>query len=312
MRICGTRVLITGASRGIGRELARGFAAAGADVALVARSAAGLEELAQELGGRAYAVDLTDRDELRGLIARIEADGPVDILVNNAGDESVGSFTAMDADTLEFVIHLNVLAAAELTRQAVPGMLARKRGHIVNISSYAGVVIPPNLVTYSATKAFLTHHSVNLRFELKDTPIGVTKVELGEVAETGMLEKGRTNREFTALMERMYRLRLSRLLRPAEITPAVLRAVEENKASVRLPRRMALSSLLVDAPRRLTWGVAHGLTTPPVAAAGNRSSQPSRGMPDTRSSRVATSGRRWPPPRRDSGSPGRSERWEAR
>jgi short-subunit dehydrogenase len=261
MEISGARVLVTGASRGIGRELARGFAAAGADVALVARSAAQLEALAGELGGQAYTADLTG--DLCGLVDRIEADGPIDILVNNAGDECIGRFTEMDADTLEFVIRLNVLAAAELSRQALPGMLARGRGHIVNVSSYAGVVIVPQLTTYAATKAFISHHSANLRFELKDTPIGVTKVELGEVAGTGLLEKGRRNREFSALMERMYRWRVNRMSGTAEITAAVLRAVETNKASVRLPRRIAPISYLVDAARRSTWAIAHGLTTPP-------------------------------------------------
>ena len=261
MEISGSRVLVTGASRGIGRELARGFAAAGADVALVARSAAQLEALAGELDGQAYAADLTG--DLCGVVDRIEADGPIDILVNNAGDECIGRFTEMDADTLEFVIRLNVLAAAELSRQVLPGMLARGRGHIVNVSSYAGVVILPQLATYAATKAFISHHSANLRFELKDTPIGVTKVELGEVADTGLLEKGRRNREFSALMERMYRWRVNRMSGTAEITAAVLRAVETNKASVRLPRRTAPISYVVDAARRSTWVLAHGLTTPP-------------------------------------------------
>jgi len=263
MDISGRRALVTGASRGIGRELARGFAAAGADVALVARSATELRALAGELGGRGYVADLTDCGQLCGLVDRIEADGPIDILVNNAGDECIGRFTEMDADTLEFVVRLNVLAAAELSRQALPGMLARGRGHIVNVSSYAGVVILPQLATYAATKAFISHHSANLRFELKDTPIGVTKVELGEVADTGLLEKGRRNREFSALMERMYRWRVNRMSGTAEITTAVLRAVETNKASVRLPRRTAPISYLVDAARRSTWVLAHGLTTPP-------------------------------------------------
>jgi short-subunit dehydrogenase len=261
--INGSRVLITGASRGIGRDLARGFAAAGADVALVARGAPALESLAQELGGRAYPADLTNRDELRGLLAQVEADGPVDILVNNAADECIGRFTDMDADTLEFIIQLNALAAAELTRQALPGMLARGRGHIVNVSSFAGIVVPPMLATYAATKAFLSHHSVNLQFELKDTPIGVTRVEIGEVADTGLMEKGRTEPSLAAMFERMYRLRLSRLIRPEEITAATIAAVREERWSVRLPRRLSPASVLADLPRRMPWILARGLTTPP-------------------------------------------------
>ena len=271
MKITGTRVLVTGASRGIGRDLARGFAEAGADVALVARDADALEQLAGELGGRAYPTDLTDPDDLRGLLGRVEADGPVDILINNAGDECIGRFTDMDAATLEFILRLNALAPAELTRQALPGMLGRGRGHVVNISSFAGIVVPPMLATYAATKAFLTHHSVNLQFELKDTPIGVTKVEIGEVADTGLMEKGRTEPVLGALFDRMYRLRVSRLITPQEITAATIAAVRDERRSVRLPRRLTPTSMLADAPRRMTWLLARGLTTPPVrrdAAAG--------------------------------------------
>ncbi|WP_051342014.1 SDR family NAD(P)-dependent oxidoreductase [Pseudonocardia spinosispora] len=266
MDIAGSRVLITGASRGIGQDLARGFAAAGADVALVARGADALEQLARGVGGRAYPCDLTDQATLRGLLARVEADGPVDILVNNAADECIGRFTDMSAETLEFMLRLNALAPAELTRQALPGMLARGRGHVVNVSSFAGIVVPPMLATYAATKAFLSHHSVNLQFELKDTPIGVTRVEIGEVADTGLMDKGRTEPALAAMFDRMYRLRLSRLIRPEEITAAVLDAVRENRWSVRLPARLSPASLLADVPRRLPWLIARGLTTPPASA----------------------------------------------
>jgi len=265
MEISGSRVLITGASRGIGRDLARGFAAAGADVALVARGAEALEKVAAEVGGRAYPTDLADGPWLRGLLTQVEADGPIDILVNNAADECVGRFTDINADTLEFMIRLNVLAPAELTRQVLPGMLARGRGHIVNVSSFAGIVVPPMLATYAATKAFLTHHSVNLQFELKDTPIGVTKVEIGEVADTGVMDKGRTEPALAAMFERMYRLRVSRLIRPEEITAATIDAVRANGWSVRLPRRLAPASILADLPRRAPWILARGLTTPAEA-----------------------------------------------
>lgn len=264
MKIPGSRVLITGATRGIGLDLARGFAEAGADVALVARSEQPLRELAERFGGRAYACDLADRAAVRTLLPRVEAHGPVDILVNNAADERIGRFTDMDAETLEFMVALNVLATAELTRQALPGMLARGRGHVVNISSFAGIVVPPMLATYAATKAFVSHHAVNLQFELKDTAIGVTRVEIGEVADTGLMEKGRTEPSLAAMFDRMYRLRISRLIRPEEITLAVLDAVHNERWSVRLPRRLAPASVLADVPRRMPWLFARGLTTPPT------------------------------------------------
>ncbi|MCQ4359965.1 MULTISPECIES: SDR family NAD(P)-dependent oxidoreductase [Mycobacterium] len=263
MDIRGKRVLITGASRGIGQQLARGFADAGADVALVARGSGPLEEVAARLGGRAYPCDLTNTTALRGLIARVERDGPVDILVNNAGDECIGRFNEMTAETLDFIIALNVLAGAELFRQVLPGMLARGHGHLVNVSSMAGVSLPPTLATYAATKAFVTHHTVNLAFELQDTPVGVTKVEIGEVADTGLMEKGRSSPALSALFDRMYRLKVSRLITPEEITDAVLNAVRHNKLSVRLPKRLASSSMMVDLPRRSAWLMARGLTTPP-------------------------------------------------
>jgi len=142
-------------------------------------------------------------------------------------------------------------------------MLARGQGHVVNVSSFAGIVVPPMLATYAATKAFLSHHSVNLQFELKDTPIGLTRVEIGEVADTGLMDKGRTEPTLAAMFDRMYRLRISRLVRPEEITAAILDAVRENRWSVRLPRRLTPASLLADLPRRAPWLLARGLTTPP-------------------------------------------------
>jgi short-subunit dehydrogenase len=252
MKIAGKRVLITGASRGIGADIARGLSGAGADVALVARGAAPLEKLADDLGGVAYPTDLTNQSALRGLLDRVEVDGPIDILINNAGDEKIGEFAQMDAETLNFIIALNVTAVAELQRQAVPRMIERGGGHIVNISSFAGVICPPNLATYAATKAFITHHTANLAEELRHTAVRFTKVEIGEVAETGLMEKGRTDPAFTALVQRLYRLRLSRLVTPQQITSRTIAAIERERRSVRLPRRIGGSSYLVDAPRAIS------------------------------------------------------------
>lgn len=118
------RVLITGASRGLGRELAIAFARAGCDLALVARDQAALTDLVSVHGGICYPADLTDRQTVRTLIDRVESDGPIDVLVNNAAVEAVGAFTDLDDQALESMIYLNATATAELCRQAIPRMLS--------------------------------------------------------------------------------------------------------------------------------------------------------------------------------------------
>src|SRR5438270_1182576 len=102
MELAGRRVLIPGASRGIGQALAERFTAAGARVALVARSEGPLKELADRLGGTAHPADLCDPEQLAGLVERVEADGgPVDVLVNNAGVDRAGFITEIPAEDVE-------------------------------------------------------------------------------------------------------------------------------------------------------------------------------------------------------------------
>src|SRR5690348_14065671 len=139
MELAGRRVLITGASRGIGQALAEQFASAGARVALVARSEGPLKDLADRLGGTAHPADLGDPDQLANLIERVEADGgPIDVLVNNAGIDRAAFFTHVSAADVEALYRLNLIAPVELTRQAVPRMLDRGRGHVVMMSSMSG------------------------------------------------------------------------------------------------------------------------------------------------------------------------------
>src|SRR5438270_4851520 len=115
MELAGRRVLITGASRGIGEALARRFATAGAGVALVARSEEPLKRLASETGGVAFPADLNDRAAVRGLIERVEADGgPVDVLVNNAGIDLAGWLPGAEPAELERLYQVNLVAPAVL------------------------------------------------------------------------------------------------------------------------------------------------------------------------------------------------------
>ena len=146
MDLSGRRVLVTGASRGIGEALARCFSRAGAQLALVAGSEAPLKALADELGGVAFPTDLADPNAVDGLIDRVEADGgAIDVLVNNAGIDSVGAFQLTDPDVLERTYRVNLLTPVHLCRQVIPGMLERGSGHIVNVASLAGTAVFPGL-----------------------------------------------------------------------------------------------------------------------------------------------------------------------
>jgi len=171
--------LITGASAGIGRELARLFAADGHDLLLVARRLAELQALCAELAqqhpikARAIACDLSSPSELTGLLAEVRG-LELDYLVNNAGFGSVGRFAALPAEREAAIIELNVTALARLTREVLPGMLERRRGRILNIGSTAGFQPGPYMATYYASKAFVNSFSEALAYETRGTGVSVT------------------------------------------------------------------------------------------------------------------------------------------
>ena len=180
MDLTGKNVLITGASRGIGEALAQRFAQEGAHVVGVARNAELLGKVMADVGGTSIATDLGDPAQVDGLIARVERDaGPVDVLVNNAGLDMVGALVDTKAEDIRTIHQVNLVTPVELCRQVLPGMLMRGRGHIVNVSSLAGVGGFAGMTSYCSTKGGLTNFTGVLRLELKGTPIGTTLVELG-------------------------------------------------------------------------------------------------------------------------------------
>jgi short-subunit dehydrogenase len=251
------RVLITGASRGLGAALAESFAAAGAKVVLVARSAEAITALASRLGGVAYAVDLSDQSQVDGLIARIEADGgPIDVLVNNAAVETNRLVDEMDERDIVNTISLNLTTPERLTRQVLPGMLQRGRGHLVNVSSMTGIANIPSTSVYSSTKAGLTHFSGGLLADLKGTPIGITLVEPGPI-DTDMWEHITASAAVQAAVKRVEKLRLVPHMDPATLAAAVVSAVKADRKHVRFPKRGLLLYVLENAPRRMmAWCLA--------------------------------------------------------
>jgi short-subunit dehydrogenase len=172
--------LVTGASSGIGRELARLLAADGVDLVLVARNEAALAALAGELI-RDHRVtvqivpsDLADPDSAAILASEVDRLGPVDILINNAGFGSNGAFADLDLAREVGMIELNVASLVKLSHHFAGPMRSRGFGRILNIASTAGFQPGPFMATYYASKAFVLSFSQALAFELKGTGVTVT------------------------------------------------------------------------------------------------------------------------------------------
>ncbi|HEY1011933.1 MAG TPA: SDR family oxidoreductase [Herpetosiphonaceae bacterium] len=185
----GGTALITGASGGIGAELARVFAAKGHDLVLVARGETALRELAGSLerqhgiATRCVALDLSAADAPQALAHELAAAGiPVDILVNNAGFASYGPFAALDAAADLNMIQLNVAAVTHLCKLFLPPMLERRRGKILNIASTAAFQPGPLMAVYYATKAYVLSLSEALAEETRGTGVTVTALCPGPTA----------------------------------------------------------------------------------------------------------------------------------
>ena len=187
----GKTVVLTGAAGGIGVHIARSLAMAETTVVGVGRNLAALEHICTEinaLGGRGISLswDLQDLNSLTDLVSAIEQQaGPVDVLINNAAIEKFRPFQHYSREDLRAITLTNLMAPMELCRLMLPGMIDRRSGHIVNISSGAGKHGAPFNSVYSASKAALINWSEGLRLELADDNVGVSVVCPG-VTDAGM------------------------------------------------------------------------------------------------------------------------------
>jgi short-subunit dehydrogenase len=261
MELRGKRVLITGASRGIGESLAHAFARAGATVALVARTKDALETLAAELGGTAHTADLSDRTPVATLVNEVEDEaGPIDVLVNSAGVGSPVDFANASSEHLRETTEVTYLALVELCRQVIPRMLRRGGGHNVNVSSTADCAVFPAVVAYSASKAALSHFTAGLRAELRGLSIATTLVELGPMP-TDVLAQTEDYEPTAASFRRFDRLRIIVDVPREKVADEVVDAVQKGRRHVRIPKRTALFPMLCEVPRRTTevllTGVPH-------------------------------------------------------
>jgi short-subunit dehydrogenase len=191
--------LVTGASSGLGLELARLFAGDGHDVVLVARRKPELEVLAARLvaerGVKAHVIpeDLSDAAAPVRLVAELGRRGlDIEFLVNNAGFGARGPFVELELKRQLDMIQVNIATLAHLTALLLPGMIARKSGRILNLGSTAGFQPGPGMAVYYATKAFVNSFTEALAFELRGTGVtatlscpGATLTEFGAVADSG-------------------------------------------------------------------------------------------------------------------------------
>jgi uncharacterized protein len=185
MELQGRTVLLTGASGGIGRAIARALDARGARVLLSARRQDALEELAGRLGEPTEVVvaDLAERD---GPTQLAVAAGAVDVLVANAALPASGRVEDFDPEQIDRALDVNLRAPIQLTRALLPGMLERARGHVVFVSSLSGKAASPRSGIYSATKFGIRGFAAGLREDVEAKGIGVTVVFPGFVSDAGL------------------------------------------------------------------------------------------------------------------------------
>jgi short-subunit dehydrogenase len=250
----GRNAIVTGASRGLGLHIARDLAAEGVNVALVARGAEALAQLAGELSGTGVkavplVADLSDLKVLDSVIERAEAQlGAIDILVNNAGIDGIRVFAEESASQTEEMLRINLLSPMLLTHKLLPKLLARRSGHVVNIASLAGKTAAPYSVSYSSAKSGLVTFSHCLRNELHGSGVSVSVVCPGFVTDEGMF----------SLNMRNYGARVSPLLgtsKPEHVSRAVLRVLRKNSVELTVnpgPIRL-ITALHQLAPGAVAW-----------------------------------------------------------
>ncbi len=234
----GITALVTGASSGIGRELAVELAAGGARVGLVARRRQELEAVAAEIrarGGRALAApcDVAEREAVFAAARAVEEElGAVDLLVNSAGFGGRRSFLRWDPDEVERMFAVNVLGTVHATRAVLPGMVERRRGWVVFLASVAGKVATPGESVYAATKFAVVGLASALSLELEPHGVHVLTVCPGAVRTSFFSEED---------LRRLPTVALRHMVEPSQVVRAVLEALRRGRREVVVPRWMAVA-----------------------------------------------------------------------
>ena len=233
----GAHVVITGGARGIGRATAEAFLARGATVSIGDLDLAAATATAEEIGASAHHVDVADAASYDAFVTAAETGhGPVDVLVNNAGVMPSGAFLDMDPALDRLMMEVNVHGVLHGMRRVLPGMVERRRGHVVNVASLAGKFPVPGLAVYNASKFAVVGLTAATRLEM--APHGVTLTAILPSAVDTDLASG-------------FDMKPIPKVKPSDIADAVIDSVRNRAAEIAVPRyvgALAAGTHLVPVP----------------------------------------------------------------
>lgn len=246
-------VLLTGASGGIGRAIAHAVAPTAGELVLSGRRTEVLDALAGELGARVVAADLSVREDVERLV---EEAGPVDVLIANAALRSGGLLDEFTQEQIDQMLEINLRAPIALARAVTPGMVERRRGHLVFMSSLQGMATTPVSSLYSAAKFGLRGFALGLREDLRPHGVGVSVVLPGFIRDAGMfadsgveLPPGVGTRS------------------PEDVASAVVSAIERNRAEILVaPVGLRLGTAVASVAPALSAAVSRRLGSARIAA----------------------------------------------
>lgn len=223
-------IVLTGGASGIGREMARLLAMENANLAIIDINEKALDDTRNELSTHnikvhTYTCDLSKKDRLDTTAEKIKNDfRQIDILINNAGVISGKPITDLSYEDIKFTIDVNLMAGILMTKQFIPGMMERNSGHIVNVTSVAGLVGCPKMADYSASKFGTIGFSETLRLELRK--YNATKVKVTIICpsfiDTGLFEG--------------FKVGFSPTLKPGYVAEQIIKAVKNDKPFLILPK----------------------------------------------------------------------------
>jgi short-subunit dehydrogenase len=236
--LAGQRALLTGATGGLGRAIARAFAERGARLVLSSRKGAELDELAGSLPGDGHRTVVADLAE-EGAALRLLADaGELDVLVANAGLPASGKLDDFSQEEIGRALRVNLESPVRMARELVPGMEERGGGHLVFLSSISGQASTPRASLYAATKFGVRGFALCLREDLRASTVGVSVISPGAVREAGMFADSAA------------KLPAVGTATPQQVAAAVVRAIERDRGEINVAplRQRALGKIGMIAP----------------------------------------------------------------